>query len=160
MGRTAEVPNIFGAYRFRVEIEGLQVAGFNEVTGLQMDIETFEYREGGVNFFVHHFPVITKYQPLELKRGISDSASASALWDWFNECRNGKVSKKDGSIILNDQAGNEYCRWNFFGAIPVMWKGPELNSIKSEIAIESIQLVHEGLKLIYETDYSTGSLFD
>lgn len=160
MAKSREFDNIFGAYRFRVEIDGLQVAGFTEVTGLEMDTEMMEYHEGGVNSFVHQFPVVTRQQKLVLRRGISDYTTGSLLWDWYSDCIRGKITKKDGSVILNDQSGYEVCRWNFFYAQPVSWKGPEFHSLRSEIAIESIELVHEGLKLVYETDYDTSLLFN
>ena len=153
-------PEVYGVHRFKVEIEGLHVAGFSEVEGLSIDVETEEYREGGLNSFIHHFPVITKFEPIVLKRGISDANSTDLLWDWYKDYTMGKITKKDGSIILNDQKGMEICRWNFFQAQPISWRGPAFNSFSSEVAIESFQLVHEGLKLEFETNYDTAWLYE
>lgn len=156
----SKIRAVYGVHRFEVEIEGLRVAGFSEVEGLSIETEMEEYREGGLNSFIHQFPVITKFEPLVLKRGFSDSSSADLLWDWYKDFTRGKIMKKSGSIILNDQAGNEICRWNFFQAQPTSWRGPAFNSSSSEIAIESFQLVHEGLKLEFETNYDTSWLYE
>lgn len=137
---------LVGAFRFKVEIDGIQLAGFNEVTGLESTIEMMEYREGGLNSFVHHLPVGIKYPPLSLKRGITNSLNATILWDWYNSFFNGGSIKKNGAIILNDNAGNEVCRWNFYQAHPIAWHGPSLNANQTEIALEGIELVHEGIK--------------
>lgn len=139
---------IHGAYRFMVEIEGLQVAGFTEVDGLNIKTEMFEYQEGGLNSYVHQFPVITKFDPLVFKRGISDYYHISVLWDWYKDCTDGQITKKDGSIIMNNQRGVEVCRWYFLKAQPISWRGPEFHSLGNEVAIETIELVHEGLKLM------------
>lgn len=155
----SEFSDLYGVHRFKVEIEGLHVAGFSEVDGLSIEVETIPYKEGGVNSFAHHFPVAVKYEPITLKRGFSNANFVDRLWDWYLDYTRGKIVKKDGSIILQDRSGSEICRWNFFQAQPVSWHGPSFNSISSDIAIESFQLVHEGLKLEFETDYNTSLLF-
>jgi len=141
--------NIVDSLRFWVEIQGLQVGGFSEVSGLRAEIEMEEYAEGGVNDFVHRFPKRTKYPPLVLKRGMTYS---STLWDWFYQTQIGKVKRTSGSIILRDNNGDEVCRWNFFDAYPVKWIGPELNATRSQVAVESIEIVHNGLKAIFNNN--------
>src|SRR5690606_16153839 len=121
---------------FKVEIEGLQVAGFSEVSGLNIETEMEQYQEGGLNSFVHHFPRITKFEPLTLRRGITDAISGEILWDWYLNYRRGKIQKKDGSIILQNKSGQEVCRWNFFQAQPIAWQGPTFHSTTNDIAIE------------------------
>ncbi len=73
---------------FYVEIKGINVAQFSEVNGLQIEIETEPYREGGKNDFIYNFPKGIKYQPLVLKRGITD---IDDLWNWYKEVRSGKI---------------------------------------------------------------------
>lgn len=132
------------AFRFRVEIDGIHSGGFTEVTGLQAETEFEEYREGGVNDHVHRFPKATKYPPLVLKRGITLSTE---LWDWYKNTIEGSISRRDGSIILMNNSGKaEIYRWNFFGAYPVKWAGPELKSSGNEIAVERLEIVHNGIK--------------
>lgn len=129
-------------FRFLVEIGGLIVGGFSDVSGLQVETEAEEYREGGVNEYVHKLPKITKYTNLTLKRGITDS---DVLWKWHRDVVAGKIMRKNGSVILLDVAGNEKWRWNFSQAYPVKWSGPDLKADSSMTAVESIELAHNGI---------------
>ncbi len=65
------------AFRFKIELKGIIEAGFSECSGLQVETEVEEYREGGINDFVHKFPKMSKYQTITLKRGLTDSQE---LW--------------------------------------------------------------------------------
>src|SRR5215470_18891799 len=90
-------------FHFAVEISGLQVAGFSEVSGLQAEIEVQEYREGGVNEYIHKRAGPTKYASnLVLKKGIADS---TALWSWYCDVMRGKIERKNLSVVLLDSAG-------------------------------------------------------
>ncbi len=129
--------------RFLVEIEGLIVGGFSEVTGLQAETQFEDYHEGGVNDFVHRLPRETRYTNLTLKRGITDS---DALWQWHQDVVNGKVSRKNGYVILLDSEGAETWRWNFLEAYPVKWVGPDLRGDSSTVALETVELAHKGIK--------------
>ncbi|MGE5372251.1 MAG: phage tail protein [Solirubrobacterales bacterium] len=134
-----------GAFRFEVEIDGINVGSFSEVRGLEAEIEVEVYREGGSNFD-HVLKKREKYPPLVLRRGFTNN---SELWNWYSDFLQGKNKAalgKTGSIILLDPIGAETCRWNFFGAYPIRWTGPNLNANSSEIAIESVEIVHRGLK--------------
>lgn len=131
----------FSGFRFRIEIEDLIVGGFAEVAGIQAEMETEDYREGGVNQYVHKLAKSTKYPNLTLKRGLT---SSDVLWSWFQNAVQGQISRKNGSVILLDAAGDEGWRWNFSGAYPVKWAGPELKSDNGSVAFESIELVHNG----------------
>ncbi|WP_166240037.1 phage tail protein [Paenibacillus turpanensis] len=138
--------NVIGAFRFQVEIKGLIVGGFSEVTGMQAETEVMEYREGGVNTHLHYFQKQTKFSRIVLKRGLSQSPE---LWEWYESSIIGKSKRTNGSIILFSEAGEEVCRWNFFDAYPVKWVGPHLQATSGSIAIESIEIVHHGLKTIF-----------
>ncbi|MBE9592051.1 MAG: phage tail protein [Proteobacteria bacterium] len=130
-------------FRFLVEIQGLIVGGFSEVAGLQAETEIEEKPEGGVNDYVHKLPKITKYPNITLKRGITDS---DALWNWHQDVVNGKFERKSGFIILMDSEGNEKWRWYFEHAYPVKWTGPDLKADNSAVAVETLELAHNGLK--------------
>ncbi|OPX90940.1 MAG: T4-like virus tail tube protein gp19 [Pelotomaculum sp. PtaB.Bin104] len=132
-----------GSFRFWVEIDGLFVGGFTEVSGLRSETEVEEYREGGVNTYVHRFPKVTKYPSLVLKRGVTNSVE---LWNWYKDVAEGIIERKNGSVVLLDQAGDEIWRWNFFDSYPVKWIGPELKASRAEIAVEVLEIVHNGLK--------------
>lgn len=128
--------------RFKVEIMGLIVGDFAEVAGLEAEIEIEDYREGGVNDYIHKLPKIAKYPNLILKRGFTDS---SALWLWHWSAIHGVITRLPGRIILMDYQGNEKWRWLFLDAYPVKWKGPDFKADGNTVAIESLELVHHGL---------------
>ena len=141
----AEREDPYLSFRFLVEIQGLIVAGFSEISGLQAETETEEVREGGVNDHVHKLPKITKYPNLTLKRGITDS---DALWKWHQDVVNGKVKTRTVRVIVMDSEGNEKWHWYFYEAYPVKWVGPDLKADSSTVAIETLELVHNGIKKV------------
>jgi len=137
-------------YNYRVEIDGLLVAGFSEVSGLEQEIEIEEFKEGGMDF-VHKFPAGIKYPNLVLKRGIS---SDSSLYKWYEEVlravRYGSVEIPKKPIVyitLLDSQGNVKIRFTLKFVYPVKWVGPTFNATAAEVAIETLELVHEGLEI-------------
>jgi phage tail-like protein len=133
------------SFNFLIEIQGLVLGGFSEVSGLQVETETDEYREGGLNSYVHKFPKLTKYPNLVFKRGITDSAT---LWQWYRDVVGGKIQRRNGSIILLDSTGvpsSEKWRWNFSQAYPVKWSGPDFKGDGNAVGIEALELVHTGI---------------
>lgn len=137
---------VSGAFRFAVELDQILVGGFSEVHGLESETEIEEIREGGVNGYVHRLPKGTRHSRIVLRRGLS---SSQELWSWYDQASQGTVTRKSGSIILLKQDGTELCRWNFFDAYPVKWSGPSLNAASSDVAVEAIELVHNGIKTIF-----------
>lgn len=134
------------SFMFYVEIDGINIAQFSEVNGLQIEIEIESYQEGGQNGFVHNFPKGIKYQPLVLKRGITN---LDGLWDWYKEVRNGQIVRKNVTVRMykssQDIPKNATWSWIFQKAYPVKWMGPTLKADSSTIAFESIELVHQGI---------------
>lgn len=131
------------SFRFLVEIDGLVTGGFSEISGLQIETVTETYREGGVNDYEHKLAGPTRYPAnLVMKRGLTDSI----LWTWCQDVRQGIIQRKSVSIILLDSGGEERWRWNLEGAYPVRWNGPDLRAGTGEVALETLELVHQGLK--------------
>jgi len=131
------------SFNFLVEIENVVVAGFSEVTGLQVETEIKEYREGGLNDYMHRFAGPTRYSTnLILKRGLTD---ADTLIAWHRDVTQGIIKRKNGSIVLLDITGEERWRWNFIEAYPVKWIGPNLRATASEVAVETLELAHNGI---------------
>jgi len=130
------------AYRFQVELDGVRMAGFQSVSGLERESQIEPYREGGVNDFEHQLVVFTKYPPLVLKRGL---VLDRALWDWHKDVINGTVERKTISVVLMDETGEEAWRWVFSAAFPSKWTGAELDATASNIATETVEFVHHGL---------------
>ena len=131
------------SFHFLVEIEGLVVGGFTEVSGLQVEVEVEEYREGGLNDYIHKLAGPARYPSnLILKHGLTDM---DLLWRWHKEVTRGIIKRKSGSIVLLNSAGEEKWRWNFTDAYPVRWVGPDLRAGAAEVAVETLELVHRGL---------------
>lgn len=133
----------YKGFNFRVEMDGIQQAGFQEVSGLDASTDSQDYREGTDPNHVRKLPGLNKYSPITLKRGITDS---DELWKWRLTAIDGKVERKNGSIVLLDDTGSEKLRWNFVNAWPSKWTGPSFNSTSSAIAVESLELTHEEVK--------------
>ncbi len=132
----------YQAFNFLVEIEGLLTGGFSECTGLQVETETFEYREGGQNDYLHHFAGPTKYPSMILKHGITQ---IDGLWNWHQDVTQGAIKRKNGTIYLLDNLHVPAMYWNFKEAFPVKYTGPEFRADSAAVAFESIELVHRGL---------------
>ncbi len=139
----------FLSYRFLVEIDGLVVAGFSDVSGLTAETEVEEIREGGVNDFVYRLPKGTKYQNLVLKKGLTTS---SALWDWHRNVVAGKIQYRTVRVILLSTKANGPKDWDYTNqyqiirAFPVKWSGPDLKSDGNAVAVETLELAHHGIK--------------
>ncbi len=133
---------VYSAYRFGVEIDKLAEAMFSECSGLQAETELFEWEEGGVNTFKHRLVVRTKYPNLVLKRGVA----SMELWNWYQSVIQGHPDRRDLSIILYGYAGEHELRWKIQGAIPVKWSGPSFKSGSTEVALETLELVHQGFE--------------
>ena len=131
------------SYCFLLEIDGLISCGFSEVSGLQAEVETEDYQEGGMNDFVHKLTKGTKYSNIVLKRGITDSED---LWNWHKGIINGNIVKKSIRIILLEHDGQQRVKWVFKEAYPVKWVGPEFKADNNSVAIESLDLVHKGIE--------------
>ena len=130
-------------YNFLIEIDGITQAGFQEVGGLDASTDTVEYREGNDPTHVRKLPGMHKYSPISLKRGITDS---DELWKWYRTVVDGKPERKNGSIVLLDDTGQEKIRWNFVNAWPSKWTGPSFNATSNQVAVETLEITHEEVK--------------
>lgn len=140
---TGGIPDPFVNFNFLVEIDGITRAAFQEASGFDSTIDVIEHREGGENTTLRKFPGITKYSNIVLKRGITDDRE---LYDWHRQVVQGDVDRRNGSIVLLDRRGDEVTRWNFVRAWPTKWDGPDFNAEGTDVAIESLELVHEGIE--------------
>ncbi len=131
------------AFRFEIDLDELPVAGFSEVGGLSVELEPQDYAEGGMNSHTHKFPGRTKQANLTFKRGIVDRK----MWDWFYDLTLGKVKFRNGSIRLRDPSGGQVVmEWYIYKAFPTKWSGPELNATQNSVAVETLELAHQGLE--------------
>jgi phage tail-like protein len=135
------VPDPYRNFNFLVEIDGITQAGFSDVSGLSADNTPIEYREGGMTTMVHKLPGLTKYSNITLKWGLTDSRE---LYDWFHDVTQGTITRKTGSIVVNDIDGvTEKVRWNFYNAWPTKWTGPTFTAKGNDVAIDTLELAVE-----------------
>ena len=153
-----------GGYRFRLELGSLQVAGFSECTGLQLETKVFAYREGGRNSHSLKFPESGAVGNITLKRGITTGPAADSLFAWQQDIAAGSFDSETNpnrrpsdpnqdidnkvAIVLLDEAGEEVKRWRLFRTLPVKWVGPEFKAANSEAAIETLELACEGIEQV------------
>lgn len=134
------------SYHFFLEIDGITQAQFRECSGLSTESQVIEYKEAnkdGVTV-IKKVPGVLKWDNITLKRGITDIME---LWAWRKKVEEGKVdeARKNGSIVLYNQANTEVARWNFENGWPTKVSGPSLNAGSDEIAVEEVTIAHEGL---------------
>ena len=133
----------YKAFNFLVEIDGIAHAVFSEVTGLESETAVIEYRAGGENV-VRKLPGLTKFGNITLKRGITQDAE---LWNWRKSIIDGDIDRRNGSIVLLDDKRSPVVRWNFHNGWICKWEGPALSAKSNEVAIETMEIAHEGLEL-------------
>ena len=140
---TADRQDPYLSFRFSIEIKGGPVAAFSEVSGLDFESAVETFREGGELGHEHQLAGPTKFPSrIVLKRGVTDSKD---LWSWHQDVTRGRVTRKDVSVVLRNSAGEEKWRWSFREAAPVKWVGPQFRASSSEVAIETLELIHKGL---------------
>ncbi len=129
---------------FAVEIDGIETARFFRCDGLEAETYVYEVEEGGRNSGTLKFYGRTRFPNIVLEHGVTDN---EALYDWYSKTvlEEEKVERKDGSIVLKDSGNNEIKRWNFFRALPCRWVGPQLGVESQGVAIEKIEIAHEGI---------------
>lgn len=133
----------YKAYNFLVEIDGITRAGFRECSGLDSAQDPIEYREGNEKYLtVRKLTGLVKYSNISLKYGITDDQE---LWQWRTKAVEGQVERKNGSIVLLDDLGQEKMRWNFREGWPTKWTGASFNATGNEVAIETLEIAHEGV---------------
>lgn len=131
-------------HRFYLQIDGVNLAIFLEVEGLQVETDIFEYVEGGNNGFVHKLPGQTRVGNLTLKRGL---VATNELFDWYMKVASGTIERRNLSVIIYTYDGSELRRWNFFDAYPVRWVGPSLSADTTSPAVETMEIAHAGMQL-------------
>jgi phage tail-like protein len=121
------------------------VAGFSECSGIEASFEVMQVKEGGLNTHVWQLPVRASHSNVTLKHGAI--YAYDDLWDWHYSWVQGQGKRKDGLIVLNNNSGQPAKMWKFKRGIPVKWTGPSLNASQNTVAVESLEIAHEGLEM-------------
>ncbi len=133
----------YRSYNFKLNIQGVTEGHFTECTGLGVSVDVIRYREAGNDQQVRCLPGPVDYGDVVLRYGLTDSRE---LWDWLMTAVDGRVERKNISILMLDAEGvNEVMRWNLINAWPSEWRGTMLDAMSREAAIESLSLVFESV---------------
>jgi phage tail-like protein len=134
-------------FRFRVEIDNTQVAGFSEVhTGASVT-EVVEYREGTDPARIRKLPGLTRYGNITLKAGVTHSLE---LYNWRKQVIAGDIAsaRRQVAIIVQDEGGTDQARWVVREAWPSVYDASDLNAKGNEVLIELLELVNEGIERV------------
>jgi phage tail-like protein len=123
-------------------IVDVALGGFSECSGLEMSLDVEPYKEGGRNGEILKFPTRVNWSNIILKKGVGVS---TALWDWHYGFVEGKGKRRDGIIILQNDLHIPNNIWYFRRGLPVKYTGPTMNASQNTVAIESIDIAHEGM---------------
>ncbi len=135
----------FKNYSFLVEIDGIASSAFKSVSGLAAEAEVIEYREGSDPLSSSRkLPGRVEYPNVRLSRGLTTSRD---LWDWWQTVVDGSLERRNVSITLLDDTRTPVLRWLLRNAWIAKFEAPELDASANEVAIETIELAHEGLEL-------------
>jgi phage tail-like protein len=140
----------YSAFNFMVVINGVLddgasvKAAFAEVSGLDVEVTPVEYRNGSEDITTRKMPGLRKYTNLMLKRGITGDLT---LWAWTKAVLDGSVQRANGTITLLDEQRQPVMTWKFRRGWPCKLSGPILNAKRNEIAIETLEICHEGLEV-------------
>jgi phage tail-like protein len=140
----------YPAFNFQLTVIGVSPDGkastacFTEISGLGVELPPILYRGGNEDIRFRQTPGVIKYSNLVCKFCTTGDIT---FWNWILKGMQGLVQRADGSVVLLDENRNEVMRWNFTNGWPCKWTGPGLNAKNNEIAIETLEIAHEGLAI-------------
>jgi phage tail-like protein len=126
-------------------------AGFSEISGLEATMDVENYDAGGVNGGALRFLGRIKWSNLVLKRGVialRPITDTSDFWTWLQLFLDGQGIRKDGVITLMDESGAPALAWSWRRGLPIKWTGPTMQAQQSQVAIEQLEIAHEGLTTV------------
>jgi phage tail-like protein len=143
MARQDPLPNV----RFRLEIDGLQLAGFSEVAIGATTTDVIDYREGTDPLHVRKLSGLTRFGNVLLKRGVTDSLE---LFEWHRQIVQGQLStnRKNVAIVVLSEAGDDKARFVVSNAWPVKYDPSDLNAQGNDVFIECLELANEGIERV------------
>jgi len=143
----ASTPDPFGGHYFMLEIDSQEVAHILQVSGLRTAAQVFEVEEGGNNGFVHKRVGQSRWENLTVRFATNSSRFLQGWRDQFLRNPFDEGLWRSGSIVMFNNHGDPVRRFHFVRAWPVAWEGPQLDAGTSELAVESLELAHEGIRV-------------
>ena len=122
-------------FRFLVEMDGVAIGGFARIKGLVREIKRESYHEGGVNDYEH-----------QLMSCVTHPVALTDLWQWALDASGGDIVRRKVTVRLNNEANERAWAWHIDDAFPVKWSCSDLDANASQVAMESLELAHHGLR--------------
>jgi phage tail-like protein len=141
-GSGSSLPDPVGELRFQIQTDDAVIGEFAECSGLSAEYDIFEWQEGGESRFVHKFRGVLKYPNLVLKRGVTYE---DAFLKWFLDRQTDRDDRGNVTLTLLGEDGRQVRSWSFAGAFPVKWQGPSFNAKSTNVAMETLEIAHQGL---------------
>ena len=133
-------------FYFMVDLGSSTNVPFQEVSGLEIEAEPLEYRHGNSKIFSKiNMPGMVKNNKVSLKKGVF--VNDNWFWDWYNKIKMNVIARENVVIKLIDEAGKPTMTWTLNNAWPTKISSTDLKSESNEVAIESIEIMHEGLTI-------------
>ena len=129
------------ALRFEVKIDGHDLGAWSKVQGLDVHFDILKFQQGGTDNMTYYAPGRTNYQDVKLFRAMTKDSSK--VLDWLSGLQK-NPTKGTGSITLLDASGKPVFSWDLRGVLPKTWSGPQLDAGTAAVAVETLELVHEG----------------
>lgn len=144
---SAQSTTVWPIPKFHFEVKwDSEVMSFQEISGLDTETQPIEYRHGdSPEFSVIKMPGIRKFGNITMKKGIFKSDNK--FWDWYSQIKMNTIKRLPVTISLLDETGAPTMVWSLANAWPSKITGTDLKSDGNEAAIESIEIVHEGLTI-------------
>src|SRR4051812_45729879 len=140
---TADRKDPFRAFNFEIRIDNVDTGAFSECSGLTVEGDSVDYREGTDKTHIpRKLMGLHKVTPLVFKRGYTKHM---ALWNWYSKILSGVADRRNVTITLRNQKREPVLRWHAENAWIRKIEGPLLKAVGNEVAVESVELVHEGL---------------
>lgn len=132
-------------FRFRLEIDGIQQAGFSEVSGFDITVDPIDYREGTDPTHVRKLTGLTKYGNVTLKWGVTTSME---LYNWHRQIVDGEIVRKNITIVSVNEIGDDVNRWEVSEAWPSKYDPMDFNAKGNDVGIEMLEIANEGVKRV------------
>jgi phage tail-like protein len=129
-------------FRFRVEIDGINQAGFSEVSGFDITVDPIDYREGTDPTHVRKLTGLTKYGNVTLKWGITTSME---LYNWHRQIVDGEIVRKTIAIVSVNERGDDVNRWEVIDAWPTKYDPMDFSAKGNDVGIATLELANEGV---------------
>ena len=131
---------------YRVSIDGLISLGtWTKVEGLGMEYEVTEYREGGVNGYMHKIIGPAKFTNLRLSRPVDITSPLLMAWLMSNQV---VIKPQTMAVTAMTASGDNITTWSLVGAVPVKWTGPSLDIMSNAVSTETLEVAYQEISLI------------